>query len=57
MEAEQLEINVDNYNEEVVMKRGKPSLVGLFIANKVVNKEAFRTTMLNIWKLKEWVLI
>lgn len=54
-EVEQLEIKANNYNEEVVIKCGKFCLVGLLIADKVVNKEAFRTTMLDLWKLKSWV--
>lgn len=31
-------------------RRGKQCLVGCIIAEKQINKEAFRTTMLNVWR-------
>lgn len=55
-EAKQYVVQVDTTNKEMVMKRGRPCLVGLIVLDKAVNKEAyFKTTMLSIWKPKGWV--
>lgn len=37
---------------EEIWRHKKLSLLGLVVADKLVNKEAFRNTMIGIWRLK-----
>lgn len=54
-EEEQHELQVDITEETKLVRRGQLCLIGLILSEKKINKEAFKTTMQNVWKTKGWI--
>ncbi|XP_042969013.1 uncharacterized protein LOC122301685 [Carya illinoinensis] len=51
-DAEQAEVLIDLSADGIAFRRGTLCLLGLVVADKVVNKEAFKATMVQIWKIR-----
>lgn len=49
-EAEQKEISIDITTNAVVRRHGQQSLIGLVISERFINREAFKATMVKVWK-------
>ncbi|KAF5451813.1 hypothetical protein F2P56_026881, partial [Juglans regia] len=54
-EQESTEMVLPSDTMEMAMHQGKFCLLGMIIAEKPINKEAFRNTMIKVWKSEGWV--
>ncbi|XP_042953554.1 uncharacterized protein LOC122290084 [Carya illinoinensis] len=51
-EAEQKEVSVDISSDVVLKRHGQQCLIGMSVAERSPNKEAFKATMVRVWKPK-----
>lgn len=51
-ESEQHEVKIDAVDDEIMFRRGKQCQIGILVSEKSINREAFKSTMQNIWKPK-----
>lgn len=51
-DAEKHEVQVSEVEEQALVRRGNLCLIGLAVSDKSINKEAFKSTILSLWKPK-----
>lgn len=54
MDEEKTEVEVMDVEEEMIVRHGKLSLIGLVESDKTINKDSLETTMLSLWKPNGW---
>ncbi|XP_041009344.1 uncharacterized protein LOC121253392 [Juglans microcarpa x Juglans regia] len=55
IEQERNEVVIPFITMEKAVQQGQLCLLALIIAEKVVNKEAFKNTMTKIWRIERWI--